>query len=149
MPPYFLYRGYDHRVPNPAMPGEFHAEVSYKCKSGYDFEFVERNTASGEKRRLIEKYNKLYCSEGRWEGRVPECLEEKYLTDRGHGGGIYGVTGSSPCTLEQETELSCEHSCLAEKQDDDVNTAGSTARCVCHQGYELNHEDRRTCLGTF
>ena len=45
------------------MPGEFYAEVSYICAPGFDFDNDERNVKDKG-----EKFNKLYCSEGRWEG---------------------------------------------------------------------------------
>ena len=54
----FLFRGYDHRVPNRVLRGEFYAEVTYECRRGYDFESEEAN-------------NKLFCSDGEWIGERP------------------------------------------------------------------------------
>ena len=115
------------------MPGEFYAEVSYICADGFDFDKDERNDG-GESG---EKFNKLYCSEGRWEGRVPECLAI------GEGGDDETLT--SNCQHEDEVRLNCDHSCVISKQDDNK----SSAFCKCHVGYTLNKEDERTCLGIY
>ena len=113
------------------MPGEFYAEVSYICADGFDFDKDERsdNEESGE------KFNKLYCSEGRWEGRIPECLEAS------EGGDDDNLT--SNCPHEDEMRLQCDHSCFVVKDDNNKSSAG----CKCHVGYSLNEEDERTCLG--
>ena len=127
----FIFRGYDHRVPNPAMPGEFYAEVSYICASGFDFDNDERNEKNSG-----EKFNKLFCSEGRWEGRVPECIEEHEGNRR--------KDSESMCPPVEESKLNCEHSCTMKKD----GNGKSSASCECHVGYTLNEEDQRTCLGS-
>ena len=125
-----ISRGYDHRVPNPAMPGEFYAEVSYICAPGFDFDNDERNVKNGG-----EKFNKLYCSEGRWEGRVPECINL--------GEGKHKQDADSICPPEEESKMNCEQSCVMEKD----NNGQTLASCKCHVGYTLSDEDKRTCQG--
>ncbi len=53
-------RGYDHRVPNRAMPGQFYAEALYVCHKGFEFDPPETRI--------------LFCSEGEWVGRTPNCV---------------------------------------------------------------------------
>ena len=125
-------RGYDHRVPNPAMPGEFYAEVSYRCADGFDFENMERSVNS----RSDEKFNKLYCSEGRWEGRIPECLEVEEIDNN--------EDLASNCPDEEEKRLNCDHACVLKPQE---GNAEPVVTCECHVGYTLSSEDGRTCLG--
>ena len=112
------------------MPGEFYAEVSYICASGFDFDNDERN-----EKNKGEKFNKLYCSEGRWEGRVPECLEV--------GNGIGREDASSICPPEEENKLNCDHTCVVEEN----GNGQSSSSCKCHVGYTLSADDKRTCLG--
>ena len=126
-------RGYDHRVPNPAMPGEFYAEVSYRCANGFDFDTIERSPNGNQQK---DKFNKLYCSEGRWEGRIPECIErsEENFPDE------FG----SDCPAEDQERLGCEQSCVLLHDNDGKGSAS----CKCHVGYTLSEDDARTCLGT-
>ena len=112
------------------MPGEFYAEVSYICAPGFDFDNDERNVKDKG-----EKFNKLYCSEGRWEGRVPECIEA--------GEGKDKQDADSICPPEEESKMNCEQSCVMEKD----STGHSSASCKCHVGYTLSDEDKRTCIG--
>ena len=117
------------------MPGEFYAEVSYKCNEGYGFESIERGT----KNARGEKHDKLYCSEERWEGIVPECLEiDIFNIDQG------GISDGmdSPCSAEDEKKLNCDHTCVLIK-------AKEATYCKCHPGYILSEEDSRTCLGKY
>ena len=76
--------GYDHRVANPALPGEFYGEVKYRCLEGRSM--------------VTEAADKLYCSEGEWIGRRPECVTS---TD--------GKRGAAPCSDKQAAE--CDHAC--------------------------------------
>ena len=112
------------------MPGEFYAEVSYRCANGFDFDNIERVANS----KSSEKFNKLYCSEGRWEGRIPECVEVRK--------GNNNDEMSSNCPIEEETRLNCDHSCVVVQND----AGRSSASCKCHVGYILSDEDLRTCL---
>ena len=122
------------------MPGEFYAEVSYRCAAGFVFDHIERSV----KGRSGEKFNKLYCSEGRWEGRIPECLEV------GQGGNVEDF--GSACSDQEERRLRCDHACVlitANTHESPGDDDESVSSCKCHVGYTLNEEDGRTCLGIY
>lgn len=56
------FRGYDHRVANRVLDGEFFAEALYECLPGFQFSPSDLRT--------------LYCAEGEWTGRRPACIAE-------------------------------------------------------------------------
>ncbi len=102
-------RGYDHRVPNKILPGEFYAEALYECDKGFDFEPPSLRT--------------MYCSEGEWIGRRPECAE---AASEG------AVGGATPCNAADAAE--CEQLCVL---DDD-----GAPMCACHEGYAIGGDEK-------
>ena len=98
-------RGYDYRVRNPAMPGEFYAEVTYRCQQGHFFDSAAE---------------KLYCSENKWIGRMPECLPAR-------------ETSRQACSPAQQGD--CDHGCYLDPHGSPV--------CECHPGYVK--EANNTC----
>ena len=82
-------RGYDHRVPNRILPGEFYAEALYACDAGFGF---GPSAAAAAPRTM-------YCSEGEWVGRRPQCLPEKR---------------EGPCDAADASE--CEQACTLDRE---------------------------------
>lgn len=56
-----IFSNYNHRVPNPALPGELYSSIIYSCEEGYKLETPQLDT--------------LFCSENKWIGQQPKCLE--------------------------------------------------------------------------
>eukprot|EP00095_Tigriopus_kingsejongensis_P006042 maker-scaffold651_size119386-snap-gene-0.25 protein:Tk06042 transcript:maker-scaffold651_size119386-snap-gene-0.25-mRNA-1 annotation:"hypothetical protein DAPPUDRAFT_303147" len=137
-------RGYDHRVENAALPGDFYAEVLYECEEGHEL-------ANPEIKRL-------YCSENDWIGKRPECqpigtneygglncrpedeadCEQLCALDSAggepmcqcHGGYVLQVDGRScldidECAVENG---GCDHLC--------INKPG-TFMCECSKGFKV------------
>ncbi|CAB4069882.1 FBN1 [Lepeophtheirus salmonis] len=103
-------RRYDHRVPNPALPGEFYAEVLYKCDEGYAFDPSKPDT--------------LFCSERRWIGKRPLCVAKSTLE--------IADPSRPSCDPDVQEKKRCEHICYLDK--------GVTPTCECHDGFFLNDD---------
>ena len=107
----FSLSGYDHKVPNEAMPGHYYSTVRYTCDDKYQSENLQ-----------------LFCSEGEWKGRMPLCIDIEQSQDIDfidydeHEGGK-----SDQCPPEQASK--CDHTCSLSEQGLPV--------CQCPEGYAL------------
>ena len=130
--------GYDHRVPNRILPGEFYAEALYECDAG--FGFGPSSTAAPRA---------MYCSEGEWVGRRPQCVTppdgEGVAGEEGPCEDGYEMSGGQRCEDVDECATDganggCDQLC--------VNKPGSFM-CDCRKGYNAQGSfcsDENECL---
>ena len=86
-------RGYDHRVPNRILPGEFYAEAAYACDAGFGFEAAANAPRA------------MYCSEGEWVGRRPKCVKEESVEAEGPCNAVDAAQCEQACTLDRDVRF--------------------------------------------
>ena len=64
----------------------------------------------------------MYCSEGEWVGRRPQCVPEEKVD-----------TLEGPCNAEDAAE--CDQACTLDSD--------GRAMCACKEGYEMSSEGER------
>ena len=132
---------YDYEVPNDLMPGQLYSIAKYACENGYESESL-----------------RLYCSEGEWVGKYPECLQVTISeddddfdvgvdsnSDSDDDGAVVKETESSTSKTESSVSMSCssanscQHVCV-------MTENGTTEQCQCHEGFFLDPQTQTACI---
>ena len=120
----YYYSGYDYEVPNGLMPGQFYSIAKYTCEDGYESDS-----------------QRLYCSEGEWVGKYPECLQ--VTSSEADDFDDVVEPDDDEKEIESKSEVcsstnSCQHVCV-------MTENGTTEQCQCHEGFILDPQTQTTC----
>ena len=120
------------------MPGQFYSIAKYACENGHESESL-----------------RLYCSEGEWVGKYPECLKVNSENDDNFDDNfddivvlvepddddekeIESSTSKSESASVCSSTNSCQHLCV-------MTENGTTEQCQCHEGFFLDPQTQTSC----